>query len=131
MTDNLKEIPSDKKFGLTIGFVLFIFAFIHYYHGNTSISFFLGLLVTLLVISSIFKPRILNPLNQLWYKLGLFLGKIVNPLALTLIFIILIVPFAFVMRLFGRDALLMKSRNVLSYWIIKDPDDLDDFKNQY
>jgi hypothetical protein len=59
------------------------------------------------------------------------LGKFFNPLVLGAIFFVLITPISIAMRLCGRDALLIKNRRVVSYWIEKDPADSTSFENQF
>ena len=78
-------------------------------------------------------PQLLNPLNRIWYGLGLLLGKIVSPIVLGLMFFVLITPISLFTRLFGRDELKMKKRSVESYWVDRLPPgpSSDSFKNQY
>ena len=61
------------------------------------------------------------------------LGKVVSPIVLGILFFIVITPVAIGMRLFGRDALLMKKRAVCSYWIDRDPPGPkpESFKDQF
>lgn len=75
----------------------------------------------LLGLAALALPKLLTPLNRLWMAFGLLLGKIVSPLVLGLIFMVLITPVAVSTRLFGRDVLRMKKRNVSSYWLERDP----------
>ncbi|MBF0340481.1 MAG: hypothetical protein HQL95_05885 [Magnetococcales bacterium] len=70
---------------------------------------------------AIFVPALLEPLNRLWYQLGLVLGRIVSPIVLGVIFFVVITPVAMLMRLAGRDALRLKKSNVSSYWINREP----------
>ena len=79
----------------------------------------------------ILKPSLLASLNRAWFSLGLFLGKIVSPIILTILFFILISPVAILTRFRGRDVLLIKKRNVSTYWVIKESIDPESFKNQF
>jgi hypothetical protein len=79
-------------------------------------------------------PRLLAPLNLLWFRLGELLHRIVSPIALGVIFFGVITPFALVMRLFGRDALLLRKRSARpSYWVRREPPGPppDSFGNQF
>lgn len=73
------------------------------------------------------------PINRAWYQLGVLLGRIVNPVVLGLLFFLLITPVAILGRMFGRDPLRLKRRNIESYWIERSPvgPSPDSFKNQY
>jgi hypothetical protein len=59
------------------------------------------------------------------------MGKFVSPIVLGIIFFLLITPVAIITRLFGRDELLIKKREVPSYWIEKEAIDPDSFKDQF
>ena len=63
--------------------------------------------------------KILSPLNKLWFKFGFFLGKIISPLIMGIIFFIIVTPIGLIMRLFGKDVLNLKYNKNHSYWIEK------------
>jgi len=60
------------------------------------------------------------------------LGKIFNNIVAWVCFFIVITTFSLVTRFFGRDKLMMKKRDVNSYWIDRIPVDppQDSFKKQ-
>lgn len=79
-------------------------------------------------------PRVLAPLNRLWFRFGELLHRIVSPIALGVIFFGVITPYALVMRLWGRDELLLRRRSARdSYWVRREPPGPppDSFGNQY
>jgi hypothetical protein len=61
----------------------------------------------------------LTPLNKLWFRFGLLLGKIVSPLIMGIIFFFVVTPTAFIMRIIGKDLLNLKFNNKKTYWIEK------------
>jgi Saxitoxin biosynthesis operon protein SxtJ len=67
-------------------------------------------------------PAALRPLNKLWFKFGLLLHKIVNPLVLGAMFFLAVTPMALLMRLFGKRFLNMTfDKNSPTYWIERKP----------
>jgi hypothetical protein len=79
-------------------------------------------------------PQLLAPLNRLWFRFGNLLHRIVSPIALGIIFFGVITPYALVMRLFGRDQLLLRRRSARpSYWVRREPPGppRDSFRNQF
>ena len=50
--------------------------------------------------------KILNPLNKLWFKFGLFLGKIISPEVMSAIFSLLTT--GLIMKLMKKDILNLK-----------------------
>jgi len=67
----------------------------------------------------ILNSKILTPLNKIWFKFGLFLGRIVSPIVLSIIFFFVVTPISFVMRILGKDILNLKRNNNKTYWIEK------------
>jgi len=44
-------------------------------------------------------------------------SKIIVPLAMALLFFLILTPLAFILRIFGKDLLKIKNSNKNSYWI--------------
>ena len=63
--------------------------------------------------------KILHPLNKFWFKFGIFLGKIVSPLIMGIIFFLVVTPTGLIMRLLGKDIINLNFKNDKSYWIEK------------
>ena len=63
--------------------------------------------------------KLLTPLNKLWFKFGLFLGKIISPLIMGFIFFVVVTPIGIIMRLLRKDLLNLKYNKKKSYWIEK------------
>ena len=77
-----------------------------------------GLFLTITVL----RPAWLHPLNQAWIKLGLLLGRIVNPIVMGLLFFVVVAPTALIFRLLGKDPLrLSLDATAGSYWIDRRP----------
>lgn len=79
-------------------------------------------------------PKTLAPLNRLWFKIGMLLHHIVNPVIMGIIFFVTVMPTGLIMRLLGRDLLGLRfDRNTPSYWVKRTPPGpaRDSFKNQF
>ena len=63
--------------------------------------------------------KILSPVNKLWFKLGIILGKIISPIIMGIIFFFVVTPIGYLMRLFKKDVLNLKFNDNKSYWIEK------------
>ena len=67
-------------------------------------------------------PMVLRPLNKLWFKFGLLLHAIINPIVLGAMFFVAVTPMALVMRLAGKKLLNMDYEPAAkSYWIERKP----------
>ena len=83
-------------------------------------SYFWSIVVSLFfLILGFLNSKILTPLNKLWFKFGIFLGKIISPLVMGIIFFLVIAPTGLLMRLLNKDLLNLKFNNDSSYWIEK------------
>ena len=69
------------------------------------------------LILGLFNSNLLKPLNFLWMKFGLMLGKIIAPIVMMIVFFIVLTPLSFIVRLFGKDLLKLKFIKKNSYWI--------------
>jgi hypothetical protein len=68
------------------------------------------------------RPELLAGMNRQWLKLGLFLGKVVSPVALGILFYGVLTPLGAMMRLTGKDPLRRKlDAAVQSYWLSRKP----------
>ena len=126
-------LPSNQKFGWFFTFVFSIAAAYAYWKDASAWAIAFVVAAALFALFTLVAPAALAPLNRLWAGLGLLLGKIVSPIVLGLIFFVVLTPVSVVTRLFGRDALLMKKRDVESYWVDRTPPGPapDSFKNQF
>lgn len=90
-------------------------------HGHPARWWSAGLAVLLLLVAWL-KPALLTHLNRVWGRFGLLLGSIVSPIALSVLFFLVITPTGLLMRLTGKDPLRLKAeRSVQSYWIRREP----------
>ena len=127
------QLPSNKKFGVFFSIVFILVSTYAYWKFKSDLAFFVLIPSAFFAVAAFLAPNILNPLNRLWFSLGLLLGKIISPIVLGIIFFVLITPISLLTRFFGRDELKMKKRSVESYWVDRRPPgpSSDTFKNQY
>ena len=99
------KLPSNQKFGYFL-FLVFTIIAIYFYFKEINILFYTsGVISVFLFLITSFRANILKPLNKLWMKFGLILGKIINPIVMGIIYFFIFSPIGILMRLFGRDEL--------------------------
>lgn len=75
-----------------------------------------------LLFVALFLPHFLTPLNRAWFRLGLALNKIVNPIIMGVLFFGAVVPLGWYLRKKGEDLLRLKMRpDAATYWIDRQP----------
>ena len=122
-------MPTNRNFGIVFFIVFLSFALWPLLDGN---GIKLWSLITSLVflILGIFNSKILTLPNKLWMKFGLLLGGIVAPIVMCIVFFLVVTPTGFILRLFGKDVLMLKNDNRASYWLVKDNSN-NDMRNQF
>ena len=135
-TDHEQTLPSERSFGLLFGAVFALLAAYGWLFKGWSLAVVLPLvaLALVFVLLGFVAPKIVRPLNWLWFQLGQLLGKIVSPIVLGAIFFLLLTPVSLVTRLFGRDELRLKRKaSQTSYWLDRAPPGPapESFNNQF
>jgi hypothetical protein len=82
------------------------------------------------LILGLFNSNILTPLNRLWFKFGILLGKFISPLIMGIIFFLVVTPIGILMKIFKKDLINLKFDNSKSYWIEK-TEPKSNMKNQF
>ncbi len=118
MPQNIK-ISSNRNFGIVFFFVFLIIAL--YPIINSGELRLWSLLISIIfLILGLINSKILTPLNKIWFKFGLLLGKIISPIIMGIIFFCVVTPIGLFMRLLKKDILNLKFSNLNTYWIKKE-----------
>ncbi|MGY8961232.1 MAG: SxtJ family membrane protein, partial [Alphaproteobacteria bacterium] len=100
--------------------------------GSGSVRFWALGVAALFVLIALVRPGLLKPLNLIWFKFGLLLHKIVNPVIMGLLFYVTIMPIGLILRLCGKDVLNLRiNKNAATYWIRREPVESDSMRNQF
>jgi saxitoxin biosynthesis operon SxtJ-like protein len=127
--------PSEKSFGITFAVVLALFSVWLLLRKELPSWALLSFVLALaFLISAFAKPALLSPLNRAWFRFGLTLHRIVNPIVMGLLFFVVFAPTGMIMRGMEKDLLRLKRvPKGSSYWIHRDAqtDPLTNMKKQY
>ena len=115
--DNVK-ISSNRSFGIVF-FVVFLFIALYPLINDKEIRIWSVIISLIFLISGLLNSKILTPLNRLWFKFGIFLGKIISPIIMGIIFFLVVTPIGLIMKFLGKDVLSLKYNKNKSYWIEK------------
>ena len=114
------KIGSNRNFGLVFFFVFLIVGLWPLLNEGPFRIWSIVIAIIFLILGLV-NSKLLTPLNKLWFKFGLFLGTIVSPFVMGIIFFLVITPIGFVMKITGKDLLNIKHDNKKkSYWINRD-----------
>ena len=115
--DDIK-ISSNRSFGIVF-FIVFLLIALYPLSYSGELRVWSTIISFIFLVLGILNSKILTPLNKLWFKFGILLGKIVSPLIMGIIFFLVVTPIGFIMRLLGKDLLNLKYKKNKSYWIEK------------
>ena len=115
--DDIK-ISSNRSFGIVFFIVFLLIAFYPLIY-NGEIREWCVIISLIFLVLALLNSKILTPLNKLWFKFGVFLGKIISPIIMGIIFFLVVTPIGLIMRLLGKDVLNLRYNDNKSYWIEK------------
>ena len=115
--ENIK-LPSNRSFGFVFATLFFLIGIYPIIHSEELRNWSL-LIATLFLLLGAINSKILNPLNFLWFKFGIYLGKIVSPIIMGIIFFLVVTPIGLLMKMFKKDLLNLKYNSKKTYWIKK------------
>tara|TARA_Y100000590_G_scaffold447666_1_gene583207 strand:+ start:686 stop:1069 length:384 start_codon:yes stop_codon:yes gene_type:complete len=113
------KIPSNRNFGLVFFTVFIIISLFPLLKGN-HINYWTLIISFIFLILGLLNSNLLDPLNRIWFKFGLILGKVISPVVMGIIFFLVITPIGMLLKLFKKDVLNLKKNQKKSYWIKKD-----------
>ena len=114
------KISSNRSFGLVFFIVFLVISLWPFIHEG-QIRIWSAVISIVFLILGLMNSKLLTPLNRLWFKFGMFLGAIVAPVVMGIIFFLVVTPTGFLMRIMGKDLLRRKyDKSNKSYWIKRD-----------
>ena len=115
--DDIK-ISSNRSFGIVFFIVFLLIALYPLTYGG-EIRIWSVITSLIFLVSGLLNSKILTPLNKLWFKFGILLGKIISPVIMGIIFFLVVTPIGLIMRLLRKDVLNLRYNKNKSYWIEK------------
>jgi len=116
---NELKIGSNRSFGI-IFFVVFMIVALWPLLNSENVRIWSLVISIIFFFLGILNSKLLTPLNKLWMKFGLLLGKVISPAVMAVIFFGVVTPTGLIMRIFGKDILKLNKNNNNSYWEDKD-----------
>ena len=112
------KISSNRSFGVVF-FIVFLLIALYPVINNEEIRVWSLIVSLIFLVLGLLNSKILNPLNQIWFKFGVLLGRIISPLIMAIIFFFVVTPIGLIMRILGKDILNLRYNTKKTYWIEK------------
>ena len=117
--NNSIKISSNRSFGIVF-FIVFLFISLYPITYSEDIRIWSLIISFIFIILGLLNSKILTPLNKLWFKFGVILGKIISPIIMGIIFFLVVTPIGLIMKVLGKDLLRLKYNNKdNTYWVEK------------
>ena len=110
-------------------FVFFLIIGLYPLKSHGAIRIWAVLFSLVFIIITIIRPNLFTFLNKLWIKFGIFLGKIISPIVMGLVFFFVVTPIGVLVRILKKDVMGLK-RGASSYWINRE-NKLQSMKKQF
>jgi hypothetical protein len=112
---------SDRNFGLVMAAAAVIFGCLPLLRAAAP-HWWLLAVAAAFGAPALLAPRLLFPLNYVWFRFGLLLHRVMSPLVIGAVFFLCVTPIGLIMRLLGKDVLSLRRRaDLQSYWIAREP----------
>jgi len=113
------KISSNRSFGIVF-FIVFLFIALYPITYSEDIRIWSLIISFIFIILGLLNSKILSPLNKLWFKFGVILGKIISPIIMGIIFFFVFPLIGLIMKVLGKDLLRLKlNKKDNTYWIEK------------
>ena len=112
----MRKVNSNRGFGIVFCVVFLLISFWPSIEGQSLRIWALTVSLIFLVLG-LLNSKLLSPFNLIWVKFGEVLGRIIAPIAMSVVYFIIITPIGLFMRLIGKDLLNTKFTNNKTYWI--------------
>jgi hypothetical protein len=124
------KLPSNRSFGIVF-FIFFLIIALWPLKSGLDIRIMPLIISIIFLILGLFNSNLLKPLNFLWMKFGLMLGKFISPIIMALIYYLTVVPTGLIFKILNKNLLNIKKKNSQkSYWINK-KESQSTMKNQF
>ena len=111
-----------RKFGFVMTVPLALIGGFLLWKGRGTALYVLAI-ASFFLLSGLFVPQILRPIEKVWMKLAMAIGAVMNRVILTLTYFLAITPLGLFLRLTGKDLLQIKfDESKESYWVPVEPD---------
>ena len=115
----MKNSSSNRNFAIVFASVFLIIS-LYPLLNDENIRTWPLIISLIFLILGLLNSRLLSPLNRIWFKFGILIGKVFSPIIMGTIFFFVVTPIGVFMRILRKDLLNLKLNKSSSYWIKKE-----------
>jgi hypothetical protein len=115
------KVGSERSFGIVFAAVFALIGVWPWLFGRSPRLWALAL-AAIFLAAAFAAPKLLAPLNRLWFRFGLLLHRVVNPIVMAFLYFGAVVPTGLVLKALRKDLLrLSLDKSAATYWIERNP----------
>lgn len=115
--DKKIKISSNKSFAVVFSLVFLIVGLFPLIN-NEGLRYWSLFLSLVLLILGFRNSIILTPLNFIWFKFGILLGKIFAPVVMGFVYFLVVYPTNLLLKFFKNNHMGVKyNKDMVSYWV--------------
>jgi hypothetical protein len=120
MSPTTIKMGSERSFGLVFAGVFAVVGLLPWLGGDP-LRWWAAVVAGLFLGAALVRPAVLAPLNRLWFRFGLALGKVMTPIVMGLLFVVAVIPTALLMKVLRKDPMQRRlSPGAETYWEPRD-----------
>jgi|TARA_B100000787_G_C16017910_1_gene217155 predicted membrane protein len=117
MSNKNIKISSNKSFAFVFSFV-FVIIGLYPLINNEGLRYWSLFLSLILLLLGFRNSILLTPLNSIWFKFGLLLGKIFAPVVMGIVYFVVVYPTNLLLKIFKNDHMGIKyNKEMETYWV--------------
>lgn len=118
MKKDLKNVTTAeaRKTSLVVAVVLTLVAAFLWYRGRITPAMVTGSIAVVLAAIGFIAPPLAKVFHRVWMTLAFALGYVNSRILLTVIYVLVFVPYRLVSRVFGRDPLDIRGGERATFW---------------
>jgi hypothetical protein len=98
-------VAEGRRFGRTVGGAFLIVSALMWYWGHGPITVALGCVGAALVLAGLLVPTRMGPVERAWMRMALAISRVTMPVAMALIYFVVITPVGLLRKAIGGDPL--------------------------
>ena len=96
------KLGSNRSFGIVF-FIVFLIISLWPLLNSNEIRIWSLIVSIIFLILGLINSKALTPLNKVWFKFGIFLGNIISPIVMGIIYFVVVTPIAILLKVFKKD----------------------------
>lgn len=116
-----RRMSSDRSFGWVMAAAMTVFSAMPLRHGHPPLWRGFAAATAFAAVALI-APKVLRPLNLVWFRLGLLISPVMSFVFTSLVYFLAMTPIGLVRRLSDNDPLKLRFEpGASTYWVARNP----------